>query len=132
MTSSEFALYQRAFAKFPAAMSAFLAQCKKDGIELPTGDDDAAPAVDNTRPRPAPKPHRYDGAPGDLDGRVPGFRGGPLEDADPPFRSVEGKRNLKSLSALPIGPVRGADGVLRIHACCPREYRQSRGFAEPE
>jgi hypothetical protein len=120
------ALIVRAFKNFPVARAAF---CAAEGID-PTGADDAglAPAVDNTRPRPAPMPGRYDGTPGDSQGRDAKWRG---DDADPEPRSVEGKRNPKSLSALPMGPVRGPDGVLRIHACCPREWRRERGYPEP-
>jgi hypothetical protein len=112
-------LIARAFRHFPIALEAF---CTSEGIPFPPDFDGATstdPPFDNTRPRPAPEPKNYGDTP------IPRS----IDSARP--RSKEGRRNFASTDPMQMGPVRGADGRLRIHACCPRAWRQSRGYPEP-
>ena len=104
MTFSEFQMYARAFANDPKAWAAFIASCNEQGISLPTDDDEPGSRATD------PKPARFDATPSP-----------PVQARS--HRSAEGRANLASTDERRVGPVRGPDGVLRIHAGCPGIYR---------
>jgi hypothetical protein len=107
----------------PAAFARFLKICREQGIDIPTGsptgdDTSTSLAVDDSKERPPPA--RYDGRPAaGIDGHDVGWCG---DDAPKP-RSAEGQKRFKSLAPMALGPVRGPQGQLRIHCCCPGAYR---------
>jgi hypothetical protein len=120
MTLNEMKMFSRAFAGNPAAMAQFLANLRAAGIAVPTGDDDDGMAVDSR-----PKEQRYDGTPGDSDGKNSRWRGDdapPKSPGGPMFRTKEARERFKNTSAMPMGPQYEMDEsgrrVLRFYASC--------------
>jgi len=116
LSLSQLRMYSRAFKDQPEAMRAFLAECKKAGIAMPSDD-----GSDDNATEPAPT--RYDGKPGDSEGKDPRWRSDdspPKSPGGPVFRTKAARERFQNSAPMPAGPVRGADGKMRFYASSGR------------